>query len=200
MRPDLDRCGNPVRDDANAIRQRLRDLPAELPPPTDWAGFRRRGRERAWQKHTVASSAVKWQHAVAAAALTALIAAMAVLGRSERPESRAVDARQEAAARAQVSRLAAGQAAPAQRAAARARAAQRWLDRQPAEPAIVRVGPRLAVASLEDRIAFVDDVLTDERLEGVGLARLATLQQERARLVSSLAQVRYAEKLATQAP
>lgn len=76
-----------------------------------------------------------------------------------------------------------------------ARAAREWLARQPAEPALVRAGPRLAVANLEDRIAWFDDALTDQRLHGASPAQLKVLQQERARLVSSLAQVRYAEAL-----
>jgi hypothetical protein len=76
-----------------------------------------------------------------------------------------------------------------------ARAAREWLARQPAEPALVRAGPRLAAASLEDRIAWFDDALTDQRLHGASPAQLKMLQQERARLVSSLAQVRFAEAL-----
>lgn len=79
--------------------------------------------------------------------------------------------------------------------AEQAREAREWLARQPSEPAVVRAGPRLAVASIEDRIAWFDDALTDERLRGASPAQLNLLQQERARLVSSLAQVRYAETL-----
>jgi aryl-alcohol dehydrogenase-like predicted oxidoreductase len=78
----------------------------------------------------------------------------------------------------------------------RARASRQWLARQPAEPAVVRVGPRLAVANLEDRIAWLDDALTDEQLDDVPSTHVSALQQERARLVNSLAQVRYAETLA----
>jgi hypothetical protein len=88
-----------------------------------------------------------------------------------------------------------GTAAPKDDPAEQARAAREWLARQPAEPALVRAGPRLAVASLEDRIAWFDDTLTDQRLHGASAAQLQVLQQERARLVSSLAQVRYAEAL-----
>jgi hypothetical protein len=214
MRPDLER----VSDD---IAQRLRDLPSELAPPFDWTEFRRRGRERAWPRR----NAVKWQHAAAAAGVTVFIAGMAMWGRtaqhptdvsssaitmSPRVEShepaepahqKAVDTRI-VAAQIQAAALAAAQAALASRrtAAAQAEASQEWLARQPSEPAVVRVGPRLAVASLEDRIAWFDDALTDERFGGVDAThvdstRLATLQQERARLVNSLAQVRYAETL-----
>lgn len=77
---------------------------------------------------------------------------------------------------------------------------QQWLSMQPAEPAVVRVGPRLAVASLEDRIAWVDDALTQARFSRANPQRVQALQQERERLVNSLAQVRYAEALVTHAP
>ena len=65
-----------------------------------------------------------------------------------------------------------------------------------AEPAVVRVGTRSAVADLEDRIALVDDVLSDEGLEAGNSVHIVALQHERARLVNSFAQVRYAETLA----
>jgi hypothetical protein len=64
----------------------------------------------------------------------------------------------------------------------------------------VRVGTRAAVAGLEDRIAQVDDLLTAVRLDRAQPGRLAALQQERMRLVGSLAQVRYAEVVATESP
>ena len=71
-----------------------------------------------------------------------------------------------------------------------------WLARQPSEPVLVHVGSRITVANLEDRIAWFDDALTDGRLQGANADYVKVLQQERARLVSSLAQVRYAEALA----
>ncbi len=74
-------------------------------------------------------------------------------------------------------------------------ATREWLARQPAEPALVRVVPRIAVANLEDRIAWFDDALTEESLDSGNADHLKVLQQERARLVASLAQVRYAESL-----
>ena len=60
----------------------------------------------------------------------------------------------------------------------------------------MRAGSRIVVANLEDRIAWFDDAMTDGRLQGASSDRIKVLQQERARLVSSLAQVRYAEVLA----
>ncbi|HEY0766948.1 MAG TPA: hypothetical protein VGD47_03235 [Steroidobacteraceae bacterium] len=87
--------------------------------------------------------------------------------------------------------------APAARLAPETSAAmERWLASLPSEPAVVRVGTRAAVTGLEDRIAQVDDLLSAERLDQAQPARLATLQQERTRLVGALVQVRYAETLA----
>jgi hypothetical protein len=82
----------------------------------------------------------------------------------------------------------------------RAQAIQSWLATLPQEPVVVRVGTRAAVAGLEDRIAQVDDLLTSVRLEGARPDGVVALQQERARLVGSLAQVRYAEVMAAQSP
>ena len=76
------------------------------------------------------------------------------------------------------------------------KASERWLTHLPAEPAVMRVGTRIAVANLEDRIAWVDDVLSDESLDAVNPTHVGALEHERARLVNSLAQVRYAETLA----
>ena len=106
-----------------------------------------------------------------------------------------------ARARAVVVSLAAQAAISAQVAALAASPASRqWLDRQPAEPAVVRVGPRLAVANLEDRIAWVDDALSDAQFAHPDAAGMRALRLERTRLVGSLAQVRYAETLAAQLP
>jgi hypothetical protein len=78
---------------------------------------------------------------------------------------------------------------------ARADAAERWLASLPDEPVVVHVGTRAAVAGLEDRIAQVDDLLSAARVEGTQPAKLSALEQQRARLVNSLVQVRYAETL-----
>src|SRR5262249_524167 len=81
------------------------------------------------------------------------------------------------------------------------RAIESWLAALPREPAVVRVGPGADVAQLEDNIAQVDDLLTSLRVsEGRRPDRLVALQTERARLVRSLAQVRYAEVLASGSP
>ena len=83
---------------------------------------------------------------------------------------------------------------------ARTRVAERWLASLPPEPVVVRFGTRVAVTSLEDRIAQVDDLLTAANFEDVPPARVTALQRERGLLVSSLVQVRYAEALAANAP
>lgn len=85
-------------------------------------------------------------------------------------------------------------------AATRSRAIESWLATLPREPAVVRVGTRAAVAGLEDRIAQVDDLMTSVRIDGMRPDRLAALQQERLRLVGSLAQVRFAEVVAAESP
>jgi hypothetical protein len=77
----------------------------------------------------------------------------------------------------------------------RADATERWLASLPSEPGVVRVGTQAAVAGLEDRIAQLDDLLSAARVEGAQPARLALLEQQRARLVNSLVQVRYAQTL-----
>ena len=84
---------------------------------------------------------------------------------------------------------------PDRQALAQAEISERWLARLPVEPAVMRVGTRAAVTDLEDRIAWVDDVLSAERLDAVDPTHIVALQRERARLVNSLAQVRYAESL-----
>ncbi|MBS0418349.1 MAG: hypothetical protein JSR66_11590 [Proteobacteria bacterium] len=82
----------------------------------------------------------------------------------------------------------------------RSRAIESWLASLPREPAVVRVGTRAAVATLEDRIAQVDDLMTSMRISGTPSDRVAALQRERLRLVGSLAQVRYAEVVASTSP
>ena len=209
MRPNLTHFTRTPRPPAvGDIARQLRELPAEAAPPYDFAEFRRRSDERSAPQRNV----VSWPHAAAAAGLTAVVAAMALLGTrggagsndepgtaSGNPATAAVAARNPAtsprgpagtAVSAGVSAVE-GNDEPADT----AHAAREWLAHQPAEPALVRAGPRLTVTGLEDRIAWFDDALTDQRLHGANPAQLKVLQQERARLVSSLAQVRFAEAL-----
>jgi hypothetical protein len=192
MHSDLDPKHTPAETPAADIVHRLRDLPTDLRPPFDYEEFQRRRRE---QSHT--QQAAKWQLAAAAGGIVTVLAAFAVWSRfAPVGEELALPV---AAVAESVNPLPMFTVVDPM-SAARARVAERWLSNLPAEPAIVRVGTRFAVANLEDRIAWVDDALTEERLGGVNPAQLAALQQERVRLINSLAQVRYAETLAAQLP
>jgi len=199
MRPDLNHFTSPrapARTDD--IPRQLRNLPSQLPPPCGWAEFRRRGRDRFPGRRNL----VKWPHAAAAAGLTAFVAAMAMLGTADRAHTPGEGVSARMVASPDSNELETMEAANEEMSGARAPNAgqaqqtREWLARQPADPALVRVGPRIAIANLEDRIAWFDDALTGQRLQGVNADSMEVLQQERARLVSSLAQVRYAEALA----
>jgi hypothetical protein len=166
------------------IVRHLRSLPQEIRQPYDWTEFRRRAREHA----RVRSSRHK-RHLAIAAVLVLMVAAIAAWLRVTRPgmpgsfessplyatNTRAKDSLEAVAERADI--------------------AERWLAGLPSEPIVVDVGTRAAVAGLEDRIAQLDDVLSVARVEGTQPAKLAILEEQRARLVNSLVQVRYAEAL-----
>jgi hypothetical protein len=72
--------------------------------------------------------------------------------------------------------------------------AQSWLDAHP-QRALVRVPTQMAVTELEDQIATMDDQLNAVRLSRRPAQQLDLLQRDRAQLVESLAQVRYAQNL-----
>jgi hypothetical protein len=55
------------------------------------------------------------------------------------------------------------------------------------------------VSRLQDQIAALDDLMSVERAAGEQPGRLDALEHQRAQLVSSLAQVQYAEMLASAA-
>ena len=168
-----------------ALARRLRALPDAGAGPYDFGEFQRRARAA-----PAAAARVARLRVVAAAAVIAL-AGLAVairLGGGPRPHPAAAP-------------ITAGNAGPAAMSEAAlaesdAAAAQYWLERLPREPAVVRVGTRAAVETLEDHIAQVDDLLTAVRAGSAPPARVRALQQERTQLVNSLVQVRYAETLA----
>lgn len=83
---------------------------------------------------------------------------------------------------------------------ARTRALEGWLAALPQDHAIVRVGAHAAVSSLQDQIAALDELMTAERMEGTQPTRLDALERQRSQLVNSLAQVQYAEMLASANP
>jgi len=169
-----------------ALTRLLRGLPEDGARPYDWREFQRRA-----QAAPAAAARVAGLKALAAAiviALAALALALRLGGgpRPPHPVPASVTASNAPAA-------AISAAAPAEGDEA---AAQYWLERLPREPVVVRVGTRAAVETLEDHIAQVDDLLSAERAGSAPPARVRALQQERAQLVSSLVQVRYAETLA----
>jgi hypothetical protein len=77
--------------------------------------------------------------------------------------------------------------------------AERWLDTHP-QRALVRVPAQMAVTELEDQIATMDDQLNAVRIAQPHTQQLALLQRDRAQLVESLAQVRYAQNLVAGLP
>jgi hypothetical protein len=72
--------------------------------------------------------------------------------------------------------------------------AERWLNAQP-RSAIVWVPTQMAVTEVEDQIAAMDDELTTAQLSQPHAQQVAILQRDRAQLIESLAQVRYAQDL-----
>lgn len=190
MHPDLDsKAASEADPTVRAIRQALRELPCEAQPPFDWREFQHRsGAARARR-----GPRAGWRELAVAAGLAALVAGVALWGRIT-PLDAPGAAGPGAAAETQH-----GATSERAHALASAEAAERWLAQLPRERAIVRVGTHLPVAELEDRLAWVDDVLTTERLAGREPA-VRALQRERAELVRSLAQVSYAETLAAELP
>jgi hypothetical protein len=77
--------------------------------------------------------------------------------------------------------------------------AEGWLNAHP-RPALVQVRAQMAVTELEDQIATMDDQLNAVRLSHPHARQLALLQRDRAQMVESLAQVRYAQNLVTGMP
>ena len=173
-----------------AIGNRLRQLPDETLPPCDWQEFERRAQHRSSVRRKRLNGT---QVAITALALVMVVVGVVVWNRIDAGRDLpSIAAAQESAAPMQ--------SIDAASHAARAQAIESWLATLPEEPVVVRVGTRAAVAGLEDRIAQVDDLLTSVRLEGARPDGVVALQQERARLVGSLAQVRYAEVMAAQSP
>ena len=169
-----------------ALARLLRELPDDTARPYDWREFQRRA-----QAAPAAAARVAGLRALAAVIVIALaILATAIrLGAGPRPTH-------PPAASSTADNGATAARGDASRAEREDTAARYWLERLPREPALVRVGTRAAVETLEDHIAQVDDLLTAERAGSAPAERVRVLQQERAQLVNSLVQVRYAETLA----
>jgi hypothetical protein len=192
------RCDGADRP-GDVVGEKLRGLSAELPPPFGWNELGARIlRARAGRSAPERSGhSARWQ-ALAAAACVIVLAAAGIMASRHRLRDRAGAARAPASANSGTSRTLATAAAQseARKALARAAAAERWLASKPESSAVVYVGSRLAVVDLENDIASLDDELNAARVLDAGAVRVRQLQLERAQLVDSLAQVRYAEILA----
>lgn len=182
MQPDLEQPGT--------LARALRELPDEAAQPYGWSEFQRRAQQRTLNRRSRSGG-----QALAALAVLAL-GAVALSLRFSGPARQAPHLQDLPAAHGAAETPAFGAGEPQWASAARTDVLERWLATLPDEPALVRVGTRAAVTGLEDRLAEVDDLLTAERIDQAQPAHLLALQQERRRLVSSLAQVRYAETLA----
>lgn len=205
MHDTLEPTGGATDRGRDSLAKRLRDLPTEIQPPCNWQDFQRRSRVRT----DGAAGSLHWRHVAVAATVLVVMCGIAVWGRVGGEVGSAAGTNSEVQAEAEV-----GAGAESDIDALRAthngsqlvhrtqdsRAIESWLATLPREPVVVRVGTRADVARLEDRIAQVDDLLTSEQVEGVRPERVRALRQERTRLVGSLAQVRYAEVVASELP
>lgn len=77
--------------------------------------------------------------------------------------------------------------------------AESWLNAHPRQ-ALVRVPAQMAVTELEDQIATMDDQLNAMQLSHPHARQLALLQRDRAQMIESLAQVRFAQNLVVGLP
>lgn len=75
---------------------------------------------------------------------------------------------------------------------------ERWLRDLPTEPAVARGAIRAPVTVLEDRIAWLDDSLSEAVQGGELRAEVPRLRAERERLVDALVRVRFAEHLSAE--
>ncbi|HUL45501.1 MAG TPA: hypothetical protein VLV25_00200 [Steroidobacteraceae bacterium] len=169
-----------------SVTHLLRELPDAAVRPYDWQEFQR----RALAAPAAAAHVAGLRALAAVIVITLAVLATAIrFGAGPHPAhllAKPVASNKGAPA-------AGGEALRAERAAT---TAQDWLEKLPREPALVHVGTRAAVETLEDHIAQVDDLLTTERAGSAPAERLQLLQRERVQLVNSLVQVRYAETLA----
>jgi hypothetical protein len=181
MHPDLD-----PRPRSAALGRLLRELP-QSPPPYGYLEFAQRAHERTRAARSVASGQRF------AAALVIGVGLIAVVARLNAPPT-PVAVQQEAPAPLRAFGPEDENLPP------RAGAAERWLASLPGDPVVVKASTRTGVLRLEDRIAELDDLLGTARGESLSAARISALQQERARLLGTLVQVRYAQTLANASP
>ena len=178
--------------DENTIARRLRGAGDESgEAPYDWAEFQRR-RHRSMLTRVIERNRPA---AIAAAVLAAVVVTAVPFLRSSQQTSTIAPARVKATAS-----TAATHPAGDWQERARTRAIEGWLAGLPHDRVIVRVGTHAAVTGLQDQIAALDDLMSTERAAGAQPSRLDALERQRAQLVSSLAQLRYAEMLASATP
>jgi hypothetical protein len=175
----------------------LRGLPDDDAPPYGWSEFRRRSGERVAARR----DRIRGRSFAALAVIAAGVVALSVrLGEPPRTSLRPADGTVAQGRSSRAVGIGSSDIPESARTEARSEARtemlERWLASLPDEPALVRVGNRAAVTDIEDRLAEVDDLLTAERVDQARPANLLALQEQRRQLVSSLAQVRYAQTLA----
>ncbi|HYM41805.1 MAG TPA: hypothetical protein VET46_03460 [Steroidobacteraceae bacterium] len=163
-----------------AVARLLRELPEAAAGPYDFGEFQRRARSRPAGAARMANARALVATAVIAVAVCATATRLGPIGRPLLPHP--------ATAAAQP-----GEAAVSGNDEAYG---ERWLSSLPREPALVHVGTRSAVETLEDDIAQVDDLVSAARAGSTPAMGVEPLLAERAQLVNSLVQVRYAESLA----
>jgi hypothetical protein len=194
MRADLETKANAGPLDPQLL-QRLRDLPDAAPPPYGFSEFSRRYSRR--RNH-----ATQRPLRLMAAALAVVIGGW-LLRHGLTPVIGALSTPPDAP----LAQLAPAGDGPDVPPPLGARApvllptsnAERWLNAHPRR-ALVKVPAQMAVTELEDQIATMDDQLNAVRLSQTPAPQLALLQRDRAQLVESLAQVRYAQNLVAGLP
>lgn len=176
--------------DEKTISGRLRaagDEPSEA--PYDWAEFQRR-RHRSTLTRAIERNRPA---AIAAAVLAAVVVTAVPFLRSSHEHAPALLPAHSVASDNASDRT-------ERQEQARTRAIEGWLAGLPHDRALVRVGTHAAVTGLQDQIAALDDLMSTERVAGAQPSRLDALERQRAQLISSLAQLQYAEMLASATP
>ena len=174
--------------DEKIIARRLRAAAEEsAEAPYDWAEFQRRRHRSVLTRVIERNRPV----AIAAAVLAAVLVSALPYIRLSHGHRPAPIPPPHTAAHGSVSDL---------QEQARTRAIEGWLAALPRDHALVRVGTHAAVSGLQDQIAALDDLMSAERVAGAQPVSLGSLERQRTQLVNSLAQLQYAEILASANP
>jgi hypothetical protein len=163
----------PLNPQPQAALQALRDLSGELTPPFDWAEFKRRSHRR--MIRVPRGAGLRYAALAAGMAVLAVIAMWFYID-AERGRQAARDS----------------DPAPSASTTPEMRTSERLLAHTPSKPVVVRVGSRFALADLEKQIASIDGLLD---AGSAAPERVAQLEQDRAMLIQSRKQLRYAETL-----